>query len=52
MARIMEPNPKKLVEHGKHIFMFWNVNTKQILYSFYPALDVRKPLPTSSIASS
>jgi hypothetical protein len=41
MARIVEANPKKLVEHGKHIFMFWNVNTQQVLYSFYPALEKR-----------
>ena len=41
MARIVEKNPRTLVQHGKHIFMFWNVNTQQVLYSFFPGIEVR-----------
>ncbi|KAF2182053.1 hypothetical protein K469DRAFT_637508 [Zopfia rhizophila CBS 207.26] len=30
---------KALVKHGRHIFMFRNISTNQVLYSFYPGLD-------------
>ena len=36
-------NPKTLVKHGKHVFMFRHVQTNQVLYSLYPGLDVRAP---------
>ncbi|KAF2203236.1 hypothetical protein GQ43DRAFT_439002 [Delitschia confertaspora ATCC 74209] len=39
MTRIVEKNPRKLVKHGKHIFMWWNINTQQVLYSFFPGLE-------------
>lgn len=31
---------KKKIEHGRYIFAFRNIQTNQVLYSFYPGLDV------------
>lgn len=33
--------PEKMRKHGRHVYMFRNVQTNQIVYTLYPRIEVR-----------